>query len=55
MLYTERRGVPLYARHDFDTGFSIRSTLERDTDRYQFTHKVKVIDLGLRLEDVEAL
>jgi hypothetical protein len=49
-------GVPLFALHDCDkAGFSIRSTLGRDTDRYQFTHEVKLIDLGLRLADVHDL
>jgi hypothetical protein len=47
-------GVPLLVLHDFDkAGFSILSTLQRDTRRYEFTNTVQVIDLGLRLEDVE--
>ena len=47
-------GIPLFVLHDFDkAGFSILGTLQRDTRRYQFENKVKVIDLGLRLEDVE--
>lgn len=46
--------VPLYVLHDFDkSGFSILGTLQRDTRRYEFQNKVKVIDLGLRLEDVK--
>jgi DNA topoisomerase VI subunit B len=52
----ELGGVPLFALHDFDkTGFSIRSTLGRDTKRYKFTRKVNVIDLGLTLDDVRDL
>jgi hypothetical protein len=46
--------VPLLVLHDFDkAGFSIVGTLQRDTRRYSFNHDVNVIDLGLRLEDVE--
>jgi len=46
--------VPLLVLHDFDkAGFSILGTLQRDTRRYTFTHSVNVIDLGLRLEDVQ--
>ncbi len=41
--------------HDFDkAGFSICATLTRATDRYQFKHRPDVVDLGLRLADVEA-
>jgi hypothetical protein len=55
-ICNELGGVPLYALHDFDkTGFSIKSTLERDTPRYKFTHRVKLIDLGLTLKDVQRL
>ncbi len=46
--------VPLLVLHDFDkAGFSILGTLQRDTRRYRFKHCVNVIDLGLRLEDVQ--
>lgn len=46
--------VPLLVVHDFDkAGFSILSTLQQDTRRYRFSHNVNVIDLGLRLEDVQ--
>jgi hypothetical protein len=49
------RGIPLYILHDFDkTGLSIAATLQRDTRRYQFSTTIKAIDLGLRLEDVQA-
>jgi hypothetical protein len=47
--------VPLLVLHDFDkSGFSILGTLQRDTRRYTFRNRIRVIDLGLRLEDVEA-
>lgn len=47
--------VPLLVLHDFDkSGFSIVGTLQRDTRRYSFRNKIKVIDLGLRLDDVVA-
>jgi hypothetical protein len=47
-------GVPLLVLHDFDkSGFSIVGTLRRDTRRYTFAKQIDVIDLGLRLADVE--
>jgi hypothetical protein len=51
-------GVPLLVLHDFDkSGFSIVGTLRRSTRRYRFGHghAASVIDLGLRLEDVDHL
>jgi hypothetical protein len=46
--------IPLLVLHDFDkAGFSIVGTLRRDTRRYRFINEVEVIDLGLRLEDVQ--
>ena len=51
-------GVPLLVLHDFDkSGFSIVGTLRRSTRRYRFCrgHAGRVIDLGLRLEDVASL
>jgi hypothetical protein len=51
-------GVPLLVLHDFDkSGFSIVGTLRRSTRRYRFAHghAANVIDLGLRLEDVDGL
>jgi len=46
--------VPILVLHDFDkSGFSILGTLTRDTRRYQYTSVPQVIDLGLRLEDVQ--
>jgi hypothetical protein len=48
--------VPLLALHDFDkAGMSIAGTLRRDTRRFSFTRRVKVIDLGLRLTDIREL
>jgi hypothetical protein len=49
-------GLPLFVLHDFDeAGFMILGTLQRDTRRYQFSHAVEVVDLGLRLDDIEGL
>ena len=48
--------LPLFVLHDFDVGgFLILGTLQRDTRRYQFENAVKVIDLGLRFDDIEGL
>ncbi len=48
--------ISLLVLHDFDkAGFSIVGTLKRDTRRYSFEHEINVIDLGLRLKDVDAL
>jgi hypothetical protein len=48
-------GIPLLVLHDFDkSGFSILGTLCRDNRRYSFKYNVNVIDLGLRLDDVQA-
>jgi hypothetical protein len=50
------KNLPLFVLHDFDVaGFIIFGTLQRDTRRYQFTNVVEVIDLGLRLADIECL
>ena len=50
------RDIPLLVLHDFDkAGFSILATLRGDTRRYTFLNTVKVIDLGLRLADVNRL
>jgi hypothetical protein len=44
----------VFVLHDFDvSGFSIAGTLTTDSRRYTFDHDVEMIDLGLRLEDVE--
>lgn len=48
--------LPLFVLHDFDVaGFLILGTLQRDTRRYQFSSRVEVVDLGLRLEDIADL
>jgi hypothetical protein len=51
-----RYNIPLYVLHDFDvSGFSIFGTLGGNTNRYTFKNAIKVVDLGLRLTDVEEL
>ena len=48
--------VPLLVLHDFDkAGFSILGTLHRSTRRYSYRNTVKVVDLGLRLGDIDGL
>jgi hypothetical protein len=48
--------LPLFVLHDFDeAGFMILGTLQRSTRRYQFSRSIKVVDLGLRLADIEGL
>ena len=48
-----KHDIPLLVLHDFDkAGFSIVSTLSRSSDRYEFQHKIRAVDLGLRLADV---
>jgi len=52
----ERLGeeVRIFVLHDFDkSGFSIVGILCRDTTRYQFTRPPEIIDLGIRLADVQ--
>jgi hypothetical protein len=47
--------IPLLILHDFDkAGFSIFGTLSLDNRRYVFEHDIRVIDVGLRLKDVQA-
>lgn len=49
-------GIPLLVLHDFDkSGLSILGTLRQDTRRYTFANRLKVIDLGLRLKDINRL
>jgi DNA topoisomerase VI subunit B len=49
-------GVTVLVLHDFDkSGLSILHTLRSDTRRYRYQKKPKVVDLGLRLGDVNAL
>jgi hypothetical protein len=46
--------LKILVMHDFDkSGFSIAGTLKRSTERFQFEHPPEIINLGLRLEDVE--
>jgi hypothetical protein len=48
--------IPLFILRDFDkAGFSIASTLQRDTRRYEFKNSFRAIELGLSLADVEAM
>jgi hypothetical protein len=51
------RGVTkVLVLHDFDvSGFSIFGTLGTSSARYRFRNKVPIIDIGLRLVDVEAM
>ena len=58
----QSQGVPLFVVHDFDkAGFEISQRLTqvsdwaRNNDRvaYEFTNEIQVVDLGLRLADVE--
>ncbi len=54
-LVEKLKGVRFLVLHDFDkAGFSIVHTLKEDTRRYQFKVTPDVIDLGLRLTDVDA-
>jgi DNA topoisomerase VI subunit B len=47
------QGVTILVLRDFDkAGFSIVHTLRTDSRRYRFRSSPKVIDLGLRLQDV---
>lgn len=49
-------GVTILALHDFDrAGLLIERYLSDDSRRYGFTVKPRVIDLGLRLADVEPM
>jgi hypothetical protein len=53
---TERGIERILVLHDFDiSGFSIFGTLGTSNRRYGYKNKVPLIDLGLRLEDVEEL
>ena len=49
-------GVTILVAHDFDlSGLTIAHTLGHDTRRYQFVAEPNVIDIGLRLKDIEEL
>jgi hypothetical protein len=46
----------VFVLHDFDvSGFSIFGTLGTSSRRYRFENQVEIVDLGLRLDDVERL
>jgi hypothetical protein len=46
----------IFVLHDFDkSGFSILGTLGVSGRRYQFKHQVEIIDLGLRLRDIDEI
>ena len=48
-------GIPLLLLRDFDkAGFAIAASFRNDTRRYQFVQPFEVVDLGLRLEDVQS-
>ena len=49
--------IPLFILRDFDkAGFSIRAGfMQRQSRRYTFQNQIKVIDLGLRMDDVRDL
>jgi hypothetical protein len=50
------KGVTILVAHDFDiAGFTIAHWLWHDNERYRFRFPPKVIDLGLRLADVQRL
>jgi DNA topoisomerase VI subunit B len=49
-------GVTVLVLHDFDkSGLTILRTLGSDSRRYGFTNTPKIVDLGLRFPDVEAM
>ena len=49
-----KHDVPVYVLHDFDVkGFEIIGVLRNDTRRYEFRNKIEVIDLGVRLADIQ--
>jgi hypothetical protein len=51
------RGIEqIFALHDFDvSGFSIFGTLGTSNRRYWFSNRIGLVDIGLRLVDVEAM
>lgn len=51
-----RQGVTILVLHDFDAaGLTILRTLRENTRRYTFDIAPRVVDLGLRLADVQAM
>jgi hypothetical protein len=54
--YLSSVGVTILCAHDFDcAGLNIYATLAGDNDRYTYSDKPNVVDLGLRLSDVEEM
>lgn len=46
--------IPLFALCDFDkSGLTIRYTFQHSTRRYKYTKNFRVIDMGIRLSDVQ--
>jgi hypothetical protein len=55
MLVEQLPGVRFLVLHDMDkAGYSILGTLTRSTRRYHFTRVADIMNLGVRLADVEA-
>jgi DNA topoisomerase VI subunit B len=55
-LSREGEGATVLVLHDFDqSGISILHTLRSDTRRYRYGKAPKVVDIGLRLKDVQRL
>ena len=55
-LSEESPGIKILVAHDCDrSGFSIFGTLGSDTRRYTFENAVDVIDIGLRLDEAQAM
>lgn len=53
---TSRDVKTVFVLHDFDvSGFGIGGTLGTNSRRYKFSNQIKIVDLGLRLVDVETL
>jgi DNA topoisomerase VI subunit B len=51
-----KNDVTIFVAHDFDkSGLTIARTLGHDTRRYQFSEAPNVIDIGLRLPDIEEM
>lgn len=49
-------GVTILVARDFDkAGFSIAGTLAANSERFRFKNRPRVIDIGLRLEDVVSM
>ena len=51
-----KHDIPLLTLHDFDrAGFSIGETVGASNRRYTFKNAIRVVNLGLRLDDVEQM